>query len=105
MITAVSSTEISVQWDGLDPCRHVNGRINMYRVQYKEVDSDVVQNRNVAGVWNMNAETSLTGLTPFTNYSIQVAAVNEEGDVGLYSDPRTTQTLEGRESLIVDIEV
>ena len=98
--TAVSSTEISVQWDGLTPCRHVNGRINRYRVQYTEVGSDITLSEDENGEWNvMNAETSLTGLTPFTNYSIQVAAVNEEGDVGLYSDPLTRQTQEGRESL------
>ena len=105
MTTAESSTEISVQWDGLDPCRYVNGRIDMFRVQYTEVDSGVVQNKDEDGVWNvMNAETSLTGLTPFTDYSIQVAAVNMEGDVGLYSDFVTERTLESRESLTMDIE-
>ena len=55
--------------------------------------SGVVQSTNEAGEWNvMNAETSLTGLTPFTGYSIQVAAVNEEGDVGLYSEPLIRHT-------------
>ena len=53
----------------------------------------MVQSKDVAGEWNvMNAETSLTGLTPSTSYSIQVAAVNVEGDVGLYSHPLTGQT-------------
>ena len=93
MATVASSTVISVQWDGLDPCRHVNGLIVLYRVQYTEVASGVVQSKDVAEEWNvMNAETSLTGLTPSTRYSIQVAAVNEEGDVGLYSHPITRQT-------------
>ena len=91
--TLVSSTVISVQWDGLNPCRHVNGLIVLYRVQYTEVASGVVQSKDVAGEWNvMNAETSLTGLTPSTSYSIQVAAVNVEGGVGLYSEPLTRQT-------------
>ena len=91
--TVVSTTEISVQWDDLTPCRHVNGLIELYRVQYTEVASGVVQSKDVVGDWNIiNAETSLTGLAPFTSYSIQVAAVNEEGDVGLYSDPITRQT-------------
>ena len=88
--TVVSSTVISVQWNGLDPCRHVNGLIVLYRVQYTEAASGVVQSKVVAGEWN--AETSLTGLTPSTSYSIQVAAVNEEDDVGLYSHPLTRQT-------------
>ena len=91
--TVVSSTVISVQWDGLNPCRHVNGLIVLYRVQYTEVASGVVQSKDEAGEWNVvNAETSLTGLTPSTSYSIQVAAVNEEGDVGLYSDLLIVQT-------------
>ena len=91
--TVVNSTVISVRWDGLDPCRRVNGRIVMYRVQYTEVTSGVVQSKDEAGVWNaMNVVTSLTGLTPSTSYSIEVAAVNEEGDVGLYSGLLTTQT-------------
>ena len=89
----MNSTVISVQWNGLDPCRHVNGLIVLYRVQFTEVASGVVQSKDVAGEWNvMNAETSLTGLTPSTSYSIQVAAVNEEGDIGLYSHPLTRQT-------------
>ena len=67
----------------------------MYRVQYTGVTSGVVQSKDVDGEWNiMGAETSLTGLTPSTSYSIQVTAVNEEGDVGLYSDPLTRQTSE-----------
>ena len=91
--TVVSSTVIAVQWDGLDPCRHVNGLIVLYRVQYTEVASGVVQSKDVAGEWNvMNAETSLTGLTPSTSYSIKVAAVNGEDDVGLYSHPITSRT-------------
>ena len=90
-----SSTVISVQWDGLMPCSQVNGRIVEYRVQYTAESSGVVQSIAVAGEWNvMRAQTSLTGLTPYTNYFIQVAAVNEQGDVGLYSDPIITSTLE-----------
>ena len=99
--TVVSSTVISVQWDGLNPCRHVNGLIVLYRVQYIET-SGVIQSADEAGVWNItNAEISLTGLTPFTSYSIQVAALNEEGDVGVYSDPLTLQTNEDCEYSIV----
>ena len=88
----VNSTVISVWWTGLSPCRHVNGLIVLYRVQYTEVVSGVVQSKDVAGEWNMTVKVSLTGLTPSTSYSIQIAAVNEEGDVGLYSDPITRQT-------------
>ena len=93
--TVVSSTVISVQWDGLSPCSQVNGLIVEYRVQYKAESSGVVQSIDQTGEWNITgAEASLTGLTPYTNYSIQVAAVNEQGDVGLYNAPITVQTAE-----------
>ena len=42
--------------------------------------------------------TNLASLTPFTNYSIAVAAVNREGQVvGLYSQNVTIQTHEHSE--------
>ena len=34
----------------------------------------------------------LTGLIPLSNYSISAAAVNQNGDVGPYSDPVTERT-------------
>ena len=92
-VTFMNSTAICVQWDGLDPCRHVNGLIVLYRVEYTEVASGMVEYKNVAGEWNvMNAETSLTGLTPSSSYYIYIAAVNEDGDVGLHSNLLTSQT-------------
>ena len=92
--TAESSTVISVQWDGLTPCRLVNGLIVQYRVQYTARSDGMTQSidQTAAGDYRSGAETSLTGLTPFTTYSIRVAAVNEEGDVGLFSMPRMTLT-------------
>ena len=101
----MTSTVITV-WDGLPQnlCRHVNGRIVLYRVQYTEVASGVVQSKDEPGEWNIrNVVTSLTGLIPFTNYSIQIAAVNEEGDVGPYTDPITRQTGEDSESVIAEL--
>ena len=63
----------------------------------------MIQSKDEAGDWDvMDAMTSLTGLTPSTSYSIQVAAVNEEGDVGLYSDPITRQTEEDSETTVPD---
>ena len=48
--------------------------------------------KEVTGNWSSGGETDLTGLTPSTKYSIAVAAVNEEGTVGLYSDPTFVET-------------
>ena len=89
-----SSTEISVQWNGLSDCRLVNGRIIGYRVML--VTCCTAETRDVelgdGEDWRSGGEIVLTGLTPDTNYSISVAAVNENGHVGLYSDPVTTMT-------------
>ena len=94
VMATVNSTVISVQWDGLTPCRLANGLIVKYRVQYTAESSGEVQSTDESGDWDDGGQTSLTGLTPFTNYSIQVAAVNEQNDVGPYSDPITVQTEE-----------
>ena len=89
----VNSTVISVQWDGLTPCRYVNGHIVKYRVQYTSESSGVIESKDERGNWNVTeAKTSLTGLTPYTNYTIRVAAVNVKGHVGLYSRLITNQT-------------
>ena len=90
--TAESSTVISVEWNGLTPCRLVNGLIVKYTVQYTAGSTRMVE--EVAGDWTVGGETSLTGLTPLTNYSIQVAAVNNQGHIGVYSDPVTVETRE-----------
>ena len=96
--TVKNSTAIRVRWNGLTPCIQVNGLIVKYRVKYTSESSGMTQSRVHFGAWNiMDAETLLTGLFPFTNYSIQVAAVNEQGDVGLYSDPEREQTKEDSE--------
>ena len=42
--------------------------------------------------WRSGGEMILTGLTLSTNYTISVAAVNENGNVGLYSEPITAMT-------------
>ena len=45
----------------------------------------------------MPVQVSLTGLTPFTNYSTEAAPVNNQNQVGSYSDPVLTQTQEDSE--------
>ena len=51
----------------------------------------------VPGVWNEGGEATLTGLTPFTSYSIEVAAVNNQSDVGVFSEPVIAHTSEESE--------
>ena len=89
-----SFTEISVQWNGLSNCRLVNGRIIGYRVMLVTCCTAVTRDVELGDGedWGSDGEMVLTGLTPNTNYSISVAAVNENGDIGLYSDPVRTTT-------------
>ena len=88
-----SSTVILVEWEGLTQCRLVNGHIVGYRVQYGVQQSGgLVLIKEVTGNWSSGGETDLTGLPPSTKYSIAVGAVNEEGTVGLYSDPVIVET-------------
>ena len=89
----VNSTAIRVRWDGLTPCTEVNGHIVSYRVNYTARNSGERGSKDQLGEWDVKgAETLVTGLSPYTNYSIRVAAVNQKGDVGLYSKPIVVQT-------------
>ena len=91
-----SSTVISVQWDGISPCTLVNGFIVKYRVEYT-ANGRTQSTEEATDDPRSGAETTLTGLTPFTTYSIRVAGVNAEGDIGVYNDPITEQTEEDSE--------
>ena len=72
---------------GTVPCPHQGGPITGYRLHYSNgSDSYTV---NIVG--EENRQFNLIGLTPFTNYSVQVAAVNDRG-TGLYSTPLTVET-------------
>ena len=89
---AVSSTAISVKWDHLRACRagsHFLANLSdlNFTVEYATV-------HQIKDLFATTSEALLLRLTPFTNYTIKVAAVNESGDVGPYSYPITVQTLE-----------
>ena len=92
---AESSTVISVQWDHLRACGPVSHLSVKFSVKYTAVFSAASEVINQPGEINVSStEAMLTGLTPYTNYSITVAVVNEMGNVGPYSYPTTNQTLE-----------
>ena len=75
------STSITVQW-GSVPCIHQNGVITGYSVRYGvEGSGNTPQTVTATG----NGAT-ISDLTPSTNYTVQVAAVNSAG-VGENSDP------------------
>ena len=81
-VSEVTSSGITVQWGAVD-CIHRNGDITGYSVQYVVQGSGSTQAVIVSG--SETTETIISGLTPSTNYSIEVAAVNSAG-TGLYSN-------------------
>ena len=94
MVTVVNSTAITVQWNAPSgPCRAINGRITSYSIRY------TIQPNGQTTLQSDGLEITLTGLTPFTEYSIEVAAVNENDDVGVYSEPEVVMTPEARMSI------
>ena len=67
-------------------------------MQYRALPSGPVQTHSVQSeMWNTPVEVSLTGLTPI--YSIQAAPVNDQSQVGSYSDTVVTQTEEDSETI------
>ena len=92
--TSVGRRSLSVVW-GTVPCSQQRGPITGYRLHYG--------NRNEERVVNITGEESrqhvLTGLTPFTSYSVQVAVVND-GGTGPYSTPLTVETLQDGECTV-----
>ena len=87
--TSVESRSLSVVW-GIVPCPHQRGPITGYRLRYSD-GTDIVNTTEVE-----SRQHVLTGLTPFTTYSVQVAAVND-GGTGQYSTPLTVDTLQDGE--------
>ena len=82
--TSKESRSLSVVWASV-PCSYQGGPITGYRLRYSNGTSIV----NTTG--EGSRQHTLTGLTPFTNYSVQVAAIND-GGTGLYSAPVTVET-------------
>ena len=74
------------------PCPHKGAPITDYKLNYTNGSDSYTA--NIAG--EENTQYNLTGLTPFTNYSVQVAAVNDRG-TGPYSTPLTVETLQDGE--------
>ena len=92
-VTAVNSTAITVRWNiPSSICRATNGLITSYSIRYTIQPNGIPQTT----LQSDGLEIALTELTPFTEYSIEVAAVNENGDVGVYSEPEVVMTPEAR---------
>ena len=92
--TVLSSTSIKVLWSPIADCSAINGEITGWSVLYTSTTSKSV---TVLGSNDANGEVILTGLIFNTKYKIQAAAVNNYGDVGVYSIPIFETTLKNGE--------
>ena len=81
-VSEVTASSITVQWGAVD-CIYRNGDITGYIVRYGVQGNRSTQTKNVSG--GVATQTIISGLTPTTNYSIEVAAVNSVG-TGVYSN-------------------
>ena len=81
-VSEVTSSSITVQWGAVD-CIHRNGDITGYTLSYGVQGNGSTQTVNVSG--GEATQTIISELTPSTNYSIEVAAVNSVG-TGVYSN-------------------
>ena len=85
---SVESRLLSLVWETV-LCLHQGGPITGYWLRY----SNGSERYTVNIIGKDNRQYNLTGLTPFTSYSVHVAAVNDEG-TGPYSTPLTVETLQ-----------
>ena len=77
----INSTAISLSWGEVN-CTERNGAITGYSVQYSIVGGMQSTTVNVTGDVN---STVIGGLTEFMTYTVNVAAINDNG-VGSYSN-------------------
>ena len=88
-LSNMTSSSITIQWGPVD-CAHRNGDITGYSVRYGIQGSGRTLTMTVSG--GATTEKSMTGLDSATNYSIEVAVINNVG-TGVYSSPIIVTTL------------
>ena len=88
---------VFVTWKPVN-CIDRNSEISRYAVRYSPVGGTAV-NVSVSGT-NHLAYT-LVGLTPSTNYSIEVAEINSDGEVGPFSPPIFVTTFDLASELVL----
>lgn len=79
-------TNVSIQWNEVD-CEERNGNITGYIVQWGLSSSSLLTNSTTEG-----KTLTIDGLQIRADYSVQVAAINEQG-IGEYSTSETFSTM------------
>ena len=92
-----TSSSVTISW-GEVPCQDQNSVIVEYRVLYGAVTS------GVGGTVATSGRTlTVNGLSPYTNYSIEVSAVNSDGAMGPYSSSLFVVTDQSSMSRVVTL--
>ena len=87
LVSVGNGSSITVSWREPN-CRDVNDvRVTGYRIRYGEFSDTQQTTLNINSGTTMAFTISGNGLTPFTDYFIEVAAVNSRG-VGTFSQPK-----------------
>ena len=84
-------TSITIAWDVVN-CIERNGIITGYVVRYTPPSTSGNNTVMISGTGGAGGMVTIDGLTPSTQYSIQVAAVNSDGRVGVFSTILSVQT-------------
>ena len=100
IVTSEESISLTLMWETV-PCSNQRGPITGYRLNYTFSNGTFTANNTLV---LESRHFMLTGLTPFTNYSVQfhVAAINVNG-TGPYADKEfTVVTLQDGDLVHVD---
>jgi len=84
-------TSITIAWDAVN-CIERNGIVTGYVVRFTPPSTSGNNTVMVSGTGGAGGMVTIDGLDPSTQYSIQVAAVNSDGDVGVFSTALSVQT-------------
>jgi len=87
----ITSISVTIAWDAVD-CIERNSNITGYVVRFTPPSTSGNDSVIVAGTGDAGGMVTIDGLAPSTQYSIQVAAVNSDGNVGVLSTALSVQT-------------
>ena len=93
----MSSTSIKVSWNPIEDCSAINGDITGWKILYSSSGTTNKSVVTVSGSNHVSGVANLTSLLFFTEYRIEVAAVNSNNETGAYSTPVYGTTLNNGE--------
>jgi len=90
VVTALATgpKSISIDWNSVD-CIERNSKITGYTLHYNFADGTATNTLLPANITTY----TVTGLTPSTNYSVKMAAINSNGEIGPFTLPTLVKTL------------